>query len=622
MPLTPFNLYQTILALFPLLLDASSGNGSFNLSQTLGDNMVLQRDAVSPPAMLWGFANPSTIISVFMDSILLSPNATTGEDSIWRFPLPPTPAGVEPHVFNISASDGSYISIINVLFGDVYLVSGQSNSQFTVYSGFNSSEEIKAAAEFPLIRVFTVGQGTASNTTLVDLASVEQPWSVSSPSTIGAGDWTTFSALGWFFARDLFLKINVPIGIVSSSYGGTALISWCSTLSLSQCGPTPSPPLYLGKDSRGAFGASPYDASTLFNAMIAPYTTAPTSFAGIIWWQAEADVSPYGNHPQWYACEIQAMIQDWRTRMRNPALAFLTVVLAPFNGPSDKSWPDGREAQLSILNLPYTAYGSAIDIGDNTATFGSYHPPLKQIPARRLVSAALDVIYGVSTQWKGPTFLGMNLVRNSSGILSIIIEFQPDTIGPGGLVLDYSGNNSHCPVAEGVDAILCEDFIVLVTPSGDEPAPSFTYVGEGFIASGNDLFNGNFTLKEAGQACTLNILCTGFTFQSNTTDCSDTGFCNIYLKSAFSFTPAPGWQAYSNGRRSGGLIAINVTSSVSVDGRGLTLTSVEPIRDSQTVVACSYGYSTWPVTPLYGTTLDGTRVPARPFFHNISSEKE
>jgi hypothetical protein len=203
--------------------------------------------------------------------------------------------------------------------------------------------------------------------------------------------------------------------------------------------------------------------------------------------------------------------------------------------------------------------------------------------------------------------------------LSITIEFQPDTIGPGGLVLDYSGNNSHCPVAEGVDAILCEDFTVLVTPSGSEPAPSFKYLGEGFIASGNDLFNGNFSLKEAEQACTLNILCTGFTFQSNTTDCSDKGgFCNMYLKSAVSFTSAPGWQAYSNGRRSGGLIAINVTSSVSVDGRGLALTSVEPILDSQTVVACSYGYSTWPVTPLYGTG-DGTRIPARPFYQNIST---
>jgi len=614
-----------IIVLFPCISNASSGNGNgggVRLSVTLGDNMVLQRNAVSPPALLWGFSQPLVLISVSMNNEVLSPNnISTGEDSIWRFPLPPMQAG-GPHYFNITASDGSSCSIENVLFGDVFLISGQSNAQFTVFSGYNATAEITASEEYPLIRVFTVGQGTASNISLTDLATVEQPWSISSPSSIGGGDWSMFSALGWFFGRDLFLQLdkNVPIGLVSSNYGGTALISWCSTYALSQCGPTPAPPVYADEDSHAKFGTSPYDASTLYNAMIAPFTTGPTSFIGVLWYQGEADVGPYGNHPSWYSCEIQKMVQDWRDKMNNPTMAFLTVVLAPFNGPSDKTWPDGREAQLSVLNLPYTAYGSAIDIGDNLAKFGSYHPPMKQVPAQRLVYAALDIIYGIPTSWKGPTFLGMNLNRSPNNILSIVIEFQPDTIGQGGLFLDYSGNNSHCPISDGVNPILCEDFIVLVTPTGHEPPPIYSYLGTGFIDAGNDLFNGNYTRNEAEDACTQNLLCTGFTFMSNKSDCSDNqgGYCNIYFKSAISFTGATGWQSYSNGRRSGGYIALNMTAMVNSDKQSLTLTSQTSILQSQNIIAVSYAYSTWPVTPLYGTSLSGVRIPARPFYYNIT----
>jgi sialate O-acetylesterase len=617
------NIWNIIIILISILFGPSLA--SIRLSFSLSDNAILQRNAISPPATLWGFANPNITVSITMDNMVLSPSVVTSDDSLWKFSLPPFPAG-GPHIFLFNASDGSSVSMSNVFFGDVYIVSGQSNAQFTVFSAFNATEEIAATSLFPFIRVFTVGQSTASNVTLVDFETIEQSWSVASPESIGSGDWTTFSALGWFFARDLFsaLNSNIPIGIISSNFGGTALISWCSTFALSQCGTPPAPPLQTDlTNNQNIFGASPYDASTLWNAMIAPLTTGPTSLKGILFFQGEADAGPYGSHSDWYSCEIQAMVQDWRRQLLNPTLGFLTVVLAPFNGPSDKTWPDVREAQLAVLNLPYTGYGSAIDIGDNLAEFGSYHPPKKQVPARRLVDAALDVLYGIPKQWRGPEYLGMNLIRFSNGTISIEILFHPETIGQGGLVLSYNGNNSHCPIADGVNPLLCEDFVILATSSGHEPIPTYTYLGNGFIDAGNDISNGNYTLFEAKDVCDGDILCTGFTFNSNSSECNDRpgGYCNMYFKSAISFTNASDWQAYSNGRRSGGLVALNLTAAVSVDAQSIFLTTIEPIIDSQEIVALSYAYSTWPVTPLYGLTSDSTLLPARPFYINITNKK-
>ena len=99
---------------------------------------------------------------------------------------------------------------------DARRVGGQSNAQFTVASAFNASAEIAAAANYPNIRVFTVGQGTSSTSPLKNLATIEQNWTVASPGSIGEGNWSAFSAIGWFFGRDLFDALGgaVPIGLM------------------------------------------------------------------------------------------------------------------------------------------------------------------------------------------------------------------------------------------------------------------------------------------------------------------------------------------------------------------------------------------------------------------------
>jgi sialate O-acetylesterase len=116
-----------------------------------------------------------------------------GSDGVWRQQLPAMPAG-GPYNLTFSSSTGGSASMSDVLFGDVYLCGGQSNMEFTVASALNASAEI-AAANYPWIRVFTVGQGNSSNTPFVDLASVEQTWTAATPASIGGPDWHEFSAM-------------------------------------------------------------------------------------------------------------------------------------------------------------------------------------------------------------------------------------------------------------------------------------------------------------------------------------------------------------------------------------------------------------------------------------------
>lgn len=316
---------------------------------------------------------------------------------------------------------------------------------------------------------------------------------------------------------------------------------------------------------------------------------------------------------------MKAMVSDWRAKLASPRMFFGTVLLAPFNGPSGTGWADLRSAQLSVLALPYTGLGSAIDIGDATAPFGSYHPRRKQVPASRLVAAALDVQYGIPTPWRGPALASAAAVTDADGHVHVTLSFEPDSLGAGGLVLDYSGNNTRCPTAAGVPAIICEDFVLVADPGpGPQPPVSYNYVGGGFMAAGDDVGHCNCTLAAAQAACTANILCVGFTFMSNRSDGDDCagGQCAVFLKGVASFVPAAGWQTFSNDRRPGGLVALNVTASVSKDRRSVILASTAPLAAGHTLESVSYAYSTWPLTPL--RNLDG--VPALPFFYNLSND--
>jgi sialate O-acetylesterase len=269
------------------------------LSDTLGDHMVLQRDSSS--AVVWGTAPPGAVVSTSFNGNVLK--ASPGADGVWRQVLPSTPAG-GPYTISMSSSTGGSLSLSDVLFGDVFLCGGQSNMEFAVDNGLNATEEVAAAANYPNIRVFTVGSGTSSNVSLTNLTTISQPWSVASPASIGVGNWTAFSAVCWFFGRNVYESLggSTPIGLISNNWGGTPVQAWSSPDALSHCSQAlvaeegeVDALLLHGEGVKG--GPPSHTPSVLWNAMIAPYAVGPMALKGYTWFQGEANAGS----PAYYA---------------------------------------------------------------------------------------------------------------------------------------------------------------------------------------------------------------------------------------------------------------------------------------------------------------------------------
>eukprot|EP01112_Ceratiomyxa_fruticulosa_P020244 TRINITY_DN6848_c1_g1_i1.p1 TRINITY_DN6848_c1_g1~~TRINITY_DN6848_c1_g1_i1.p1 ORF type:complete len:245 (+),score=45.24 TRINITY_DN6848_c1_g1_i1:1001-1735(+) len=190
-------------------------------SNTLGNNMVLQREPST--ANIWGWANPNDAVKTTFRNENYA--VTADKNGAWLISLKPTPAG-GPYTITVTSSSSGEATLSNVLFGDVYLCGGQSNMQFTVCDAFNATQEIAEAANFPQIRVFTVGQGNISSTPENELLSVQEKWSVASAvsigdQTIGMNNWTYFSAVCWFYGKYLTQTFpKLPIGLISSNCFG------------------------------------------------------------------------------------------------------------------------------------------------------------------------------------------------------------------------------------------------------------------------------------------------------------------------------------------------------------------------------------------------------------------
>ncbi|XP_050390045.1 sialate O-acetylesterase-like [Patella vulgata] len=216
-------------------------DATLSLASSYGDHMVLQKAPAFPG--IWGYSsNVGDVITVqllntkIMQQIQTTVRMGPEGKGVWKVLLSPVGAG-GPYSIKIYNSHGDSITINDVLFGDVWVCSGQSNMQFTVAGAFNATAEIADAASFPNIRVFTVAMETAT-VPQYDFISVEEPWSVASPASVGHGNWTYFSAVCWLYGKYLYQKLNYPIGLVASDWGGTPIETWSSTDALEKCGLT------------------------------------------------------------------------------------------------------------------------------------------------------------------------------------------------------------------------------------------------------------------------------------------------------------------------------------------------------------------------------------------------
>lgn len=358
------------------------------LPAIFGDHMVLQRGMKIP---VWGKAESGE--KVTLSAAGKSESITAGTDGKWRILLDPIESD-KP--IEITISGRNTIVIKDVLIGEVWVCSGQSNMSFPLKSASNGQEAIKAA-DRPRMRLFTVGR-----------AYPDQPqdeltgqWDVCSPQIA-----SEFSAVAYFFGLNLQEKLNVPIGLIEPSWGGTRAEAWMpkSTFDALKLPYEPEwTNLWLHPPKQAAASqpeaARPYEApAVLFNGMIAPIVGY--AIRGVIWYQGETNTA-YAEH---YRKVLGALITSWRDAWKQGEFPFLVVQLA--NLKSTRFWPILREAQVQVTHdLPNVGLAVTIDVGNSH----DIHPKDKQTVGKRLAAAAQKIAYGQDVPYSGPTFKEMKV---------------------------------------------------------------------------------------------------------------------------------------------------------------------------------------------------------------------
>lgn len=333
------------------------------------DNAVLQRDVKIP---VWGKANDGEKVTVKFAG---QEKSSTARDGRWRVELDPVAAG-GPHDMTI-VGDNS-ITVKNILVGEVWICSGQSNMQFEVKDAADATQTIAASAN-PNLRCFTVmrwGAGEAER-------ALQNKWLAASPETTGS-----FTAVGYHFGRDLQQHLGVPVGLISSNYGGTNAEAWMDRETLAS-EPAIAARFEAWMKANNNFGGG---AGGLFDGMVK--ALAPYAFRGVIWYQGESNASRAAD----YQRILSLLIRDWRAAWNQGDFPFLIVQLAPF-GNGQNAWPDIRAAQMFVARTtPYVATVVTTDVGDAA----DIHPKNKRPVGERLALAARGVAYGEDVEYRGP----------------------------------------------------------------------------------------------------------------------------------------------------------------------------------------------------------------------------
>lgn len=417
---------RSLTVLFSLLMAlamAFNASAAVDVPSIFGDHMVLQQGKSLP---VWGKADPNEKVCVTLGKSKKS--ATACDRGYWKVKMPRMKAG-GPYELKIQGKDNALV-FSDVLVGEVWIGSGQSNMQWDVASSANAEEEI-ANANYPNIRLFSVTRAVAGS----PMEDCEGAWTVCSPETI-----PQFSAVLYFFGRELHQQLEGrPMGLIHSSWGGTPAESWTSRAALEaekdlapmvqswdeqiadfpeaqKAYETALEEWQKAAEQAKASGAQeppkpdaprgpdhPWRAAGLYNAMIAPLV--PYAIQGAVWYQGESNA---GRAYQ-YRKLFPVLIQDWRNAWGQGPFSFYFVQLANFTEvlpePDESNWAELREAQTMTLKLKKTGMAVIIDIGEAK----DIHPKNKQDVGKRLALNALAKDYGKKVTWSGPLYKSMRI---------------------------------------------------------------------------------------------------------------------------------------------------------------------------------------------------------------------
>jgi sialate O-acetylesterase len=393
------------------------------LSKVLDNHMVVQRGL---PVHVWGMAAPGENVSV---SFRGETRSTTANDlGRWSVYLQPGTAGgpfqmsIQGTVPSSEPSAGSNapqtITLNDILVGDVWVASGQSNMEFAMHQAATAEQDLPHASN-PRLRLLIV-KHNAPDLLQDDIETVDG-WQASTPDS--ARD---FSAVAWYFAREIEQREHVPIGVIESNWGGTVAEAWTRLVALGE--DAALNPLFA---SRGRMIAEAPDAEleakrlaqlqaeakaqgkpvpegtwqpdpaswspgNLWNGMIAPLT--PFAIRGVIWYQGESN-SKLDRAPL-YGRIFRTLIEDWRRQWGIGDFPFLFVQISNYKSDATEDWATVREQQLNTLELRNTAMAVTIDIGNPD----DVHPTDKLDVGLRLARAARALSYGESIEYSGPIF--------------------------------------------------------------------------------------------------------------------------------------------------------------------------------------------------------------------------
>jgi sialate O-acetylesterase len=413
------------------------------LPAVLGDHMVLQRGMKVP---IWGWADAGESIAVTVGESKAT--TTAAADGKWAVKVDSLNASEKP--IEVTVAGKNTIKLSDVLVGDVWVCSGQSNMEFQLGGGsfgfggaHNAAVEIPQS-DHPTLRMFVVKKKAA----LDPQPNCTGAWMVSTPQTA-----PKFSAVGYFFGKEIMEDQRVPVGLIGTYWGGTPAESWTSLEALKAepslatladrtekikanlpalktqyenetlpnwdkkheawlasvaaakaAGKTP-PKASTEPRKPAAPEDNPYTPSVLTNGMIAPIV--PFAIKGAIWYQGEANAGA----AKQYETLFPTMISDWRTRWGEGDFPFIWVQLANFMRQTPEptqttdGWPGLRDAQSKTQKLPHTAQAVIIDIGQGN----DIHPKDKADVGHRLALAARHITYGEDIVYTGPTYDSMQV---------------------------------------------------------------------------------------------------------------------------------------------------------------------------------------------------------------------
>jgi sialate O-acetylesterase len=408
------NTRQKITYILIICLFSVQSYGQIKLPSLFSDNMVLQQNS---EATIWGWGDPGSIIKISGSWSTDTVKTKISNQSAWKVKLK-TPSAGGPYTLSINGNDE--VILHNVMIGEVWICSGQSNMEWSANSKIiNTEEEIKNA-NYTNIRLFHVkkmGSESPQNNCFAK-------WEECTPETMAS-----FSAVGYFFGRKLQHNLNIPIGLIEVAWGGTPAEVWVKEDLVNS-----DPLLKTYAEKLDQVNWWPTKPGVVYNAMIAPLV--PFNIAGTIWYQGESNA----NTPESYRKLFRTLIESWRYEFEND-FPFYFVQIAPFNYKKVTWYYKIREAQMQSLDIPRTGMVVVSDLVDD---INNIHPRNKQDVGKRLANLALTETYGVKDlAYKHPRYESMKIEKNK-----IRITFKDADNG-----LSVHGDEINCFELAGTDKV-------------------------------------------------------------------------------------------------------------------------------------------------------------------------